>query len=127
VPTARARLREGRRALADARVRLLSFARAKARLDRAALGTLASRFDADRLRVFFERRGARLADLDRLATSLHPKSVLRRGFALVQDEQGRTLRVSTSVRPGSRVVATLAQGRLHARVERSEDAPPVSP
>ena len=126
VPTARARLREGRRALLDARVRLLSFARAKARLDRAALGTLASRFDADRLRVFFERRTARLADLDRLANSLHPKSVLRRGFALVQDEQGRTLRVSKSVRPGSRVVATLAQGRLHARVERSEDTPPVS-
>src|SRR5262249_11433883 len=48
----RARLREGRRMLLDARVRLLSFARAKARLERAALGGLTRRLDPERLRVF---------------------------------------------------------------------------
>jgi exodeoxyribonuclease VII large subunit len=128
VPATRARLREGRRALADARVRLLSFARAKARLERAALGGLARRFDPARLRVVFERRDARLADLDRLAHSLHPRAVLRRGFALVQDERGRTLRTAADAPAGSRVVATLAHGRLHVRVDRTEDeTPPRSP
>jgi len=102
-------------------VRLLSYARAKTRFEVATLAALALRLARERFGVFFERRAGRLADLDRLAQSFDPRRVLSRGFALVRDEAGRTVRAATAVRPGATVVATLAQGRLVARVERAED------
>jgi len=121
LPASRSRLRERRRELGEARVRLLSFARAQTRLKIAALGALAQQLAPERFGVFFERRSGRLLDLDRLAQSFDPRRVLCRGFALVRDEAGRTVRAATAVRPGGTVVATLAQGRLVARVERAED------
>lgn len=122
-PATRGRLREGRASLSDARVRLLSFARARTRLAQAALVALKSRLEPERFAAWFRRRGASLAELDRLAQSLHPRAVLRRGFALVRDEQGRTVRDAKRVKPGAPIQATLARGRLVARVERSEDEP----
>ena len=120
-PATRGRLREGRASLGDARVRLLSFARARTRLAQAALVALRGRLEPQRFAAWFKRRGASLAELDRLAQSLHPKAVLRRGFAVVRDGQGRTLRDAKSVKPGASIEATLARGRLVARVERSAD------
>jgi exodeoxyribonuclease VII large subunit len=122
-PATRGRLREGRASLGDARVRLLSFARARTRLAQAALVTVKARLAPERFAAWFKRRGASLAELDRLAQSLHPKAVLRRGFAVVRDERGKTLRDAKCVKPGAPIEATLARGRLRARVERSEEEP----
>jgi len=52
--------------------------------------------------------------------ALSPLAVLGRGFALVQDEQGRVLRRAQETAPGRRVKVRLAQGRLGARVEEVE-------
>ncbi|MCP6756662.1 hypothetical protein NL533_34065, partial [Klebsiella pneumoniae] len=62
----------------------------------------------------------RLDDLERLTASLDPVNVLRRGFAVVRDAEGRTIRDAARAAPGSAIVAELAHGRLHARVERVE-------
>jgi exodeoxyribonuclease VII large subunit len=122
-PATRGRLREGQASLGDARVRLLSFARARTRLAQAALVALKGRLEPERFAAWFKRRGTSLAELDRLAQSLHPKAVLRRGFSVVRDETGRTLRDAKSVKPGAPIEATLARGRLVARVEKSEEEP----
>jgi len=119
-PATRERLRAARRAIAEARLRLVSLGRAQARLQRSALAALRRRLDPRALALHLERRGAKLSALDQLAQSLHPKAVLRRGFAIVRDGEGRTLRDAARVARGSAIVAALGSGRLHARVERSE-------
>ena len=50
-----------------------------------------------------------------------PPAVMRRGFSVVRDDKGRALRDAKSVKPGASIEATLARGRLVARVERSAD------
>jgi exodeoxyribonuclease VII large subunit len=116
-PATRERLRAARRAVAEARVRLVSLGRAQARLQSSALATLRRRLDPAAMRLHLDRRAAKLASLEQLAQSFHPRRTLQRGFAIVRDERGRTLRDAASVARGGVVEATLARGRLKARVE----------
>ena len=79
--------------------------------ERARLERLAQRLtDARRQRQIetarrLELLGARLAALD-------PQRVLARGYALLEDEQGRPLVGVGALRPGRRLQARLADGRL---------------
>lgn len=60
------------------------------------------------------------AQLQRLEASLagnNPEAILQRGYAIVTDEAGRTLRDTADAPPGSRIMAQLARGTLAARVE----------
>jgi exodeoxyribonuclease VII large subunit len=122
-PATRERLRGARRLVDEARLRLASLGRAQARLQRSALARLRQRLDPRALARHLDRSGAKLAALDQLAQSLHPKSVLKRGFAIVRDAAGRTLRDAASIARGSEIVASLARGRLRARVEGTDAEP----
>ncbi|WP_353259236.1 exodeoxyribonuclease VII large subunit [Prochlorothrix hollandica] len=60
---------------------------------------------------------------DRLV-SLDPAAVIRRGYALVRQDQGEVLRDGTQVAVGDRLTITLAQGSVTARVESVESVEP---
>lgn len=62
----------------------------------------------------------RLQGLQGRLQALSPLSVLGRGFALVQDEEGRVLRRADQTAPGREIKVRLAQGRLGVRVEQVE-------
>jgi exodeoxyribonuclease VII large subunit len=77
----------------------------------------AERLDAAAQR-FVERRRARF---DVIAASLSghdPETILQRGYAIVEAEDGRPLTDAGLVPPGSLIRARLARGSLTARVER---------
>lgn len=62
----------------------------------------------------------RLQALSGRLQALSPLAVLGRGYALVQDQEGRVLRRAQETAPGKRVKVRLAQGRLGVRVEEVE-------
>jgi len=66
--------------------------------------------------ALISRLTERLSSGSRLLESLNPKSVLRRGYAIVR-HQGRPLRDATSVAVGGRVDIELHRGQVGARVE----------
>ncbi len=65
---------------------------------------------------------ARLAVAAASLDALSPLAVLRRGYALAQNDAGHALRDARDVEIGARVRLRLAQGTLHCRVEKSEGA-----
>jgi exodeoxyribonuclease VII large subunit len=68
-----------------------------------------------------ERRQSRLARLSGRLHSLSPLAVLGRGYALVRREpSGEIVRRYDQVSPGEPITVQLAEGRLGARVERTE-------
>jgi exodeoxyribonuclease VII large subunit len=139
----RARLRAASRAVAGSNHRLEKLIarareRARKRLDEAACRLTparpAARAASARLKLTLARaslEAAARALLDggraRLGLSaaaldaLSPLAVLRRGYALAEDERGRALRTSAGVAAGSRVRVRLAEGALRCRVEEAED------
>ncbi len=83
---------------------------------------------AERLEVLRGRlRRSTLADLDgkrsqldgcgKLLGSLSYRGVLKRGFALLRDAAGRSIRSAGAVRLGQRLEIELADGRVGARSE----------
>ena len=64
------------------------------------------------------RLGVCAASLD----ALSPLAVLKRGYALAQDERGHLLRSAGQVSVGDEVRLRLSEGTLRCRVEGSEDA-----
>ncbi|PCD00863.1 exodeoxyribonuclease VII large subunit [Halopseudomonas pelagia] len=68
--------------------------------------------------------------LDNLAQTLHlvsPLATLGRGYSILLDQQGRALRSHADAKPGQRVEARLADGRLALRVEDDLDQPHTLP
>ncbi|MBF0425549.1 MAG: exodeoxyribonuclease VII large subunit [Magnetococcales bacterium] len=65
-------------------------------------------------------RGERLAALHARLLVLSPQATLKRGFAIVRDDQGQLVRDSDAVRPGDAIALTLARGGMQARVTRCE-------
>ena len=49
--------------------------------------------------------------------AMSPLKVLGRGYAMVQNEQGKILKSSSDVESGSRVSVTLGEGGFYATVE----------
>ena len=72
------------------------------------------------LRLKLARAGGRLESLRAQLSHLSPLAVLERGYAIVQDESGRALRLSSETAPGRRVGIRLHQGRLGAEVTEVE-------
>jgi exodeoxyribonuclease VII large subunit len=140
---ARARLRQAERRTKEATHRLeILVARAAERArhrtrraaERLAPAHLVTRAVKTRARLKVARaslEGAGRARLDdgraRLTVAvasleaLSPLAVLRRGYALAQDERGSALRSSRAVRVGDRVSLRLAEGAVRCRVEEVED------
>lgn len=77
---------------------------------------------SDRLDRCWENTAAglhnRLATVEAQLTHLSPLSVLQRGYALVQDANGRLLRTSSEANLGDRLTIRLDQGRLESTVTR---------
>ncbi|KAA0695004.1 exodeoxyribonuclease VII large subunit [Halopseudomonas laoshanensis] len=68
--------------------------------------------------------------LDNLGQTLHlvsPLATLGRGYSILLDQQGRALRSHADAKPGQRVEARLADGRLALRVEDDLDQPHTLP
>ena len=73
---------------------------------------ITSRLDDERAKLMVA-----VASLD----ALSPLAVLKRGYALAQDEDGRLLRDARRVRVGDAVRLRLAEGALRCRVEETEN------
>jgi exodeoxyribonuclease VII large subunit len=69
----------------------------------------------------FETARARLARASASLDALSPLAVLKRGYALADDEEGRLLRTTRNVRVGDTVRLRLAEGQLRCRVEEVEN------
>ncbi|MEJ5866569.1 exodeoxyribonuclease VII large subunit [Pseudokineococcus sp. 5B2Z-1] len=69
-----------------------------------------------------ERDAAEVAGLRRAVRTLSPASTLERGYAVVQDADGRVLRSSLEADPGDQLRVRLATGELVVDVEAQVDA-----
>lgn len=94
----------------DDRVRLLS-----QREDVAC--SYAQRIMAEKLRG----RQQKLESLCARAEAVNPFSVLRRGYAVIGDEQGKTLRSVTEFVPGQTVNVRMQDGKIKLRVPETEE------
>jgi exodeoxyribonuclease VII large subunit len=70
-----------------------------------------------RERAAHERLGALLGRLE----AVSPAAVLRRGYAVVEDERGRIVKSALEVRPHQRVTVQLHRGRLDCEVLAAQD------
>ncbi len=93
--------------LAEGRLRLDTQV---SRLQRAITGTL-------------ERQQQQLALKAQRLHLVSPLATLGRGYALVQQADGTLVQRATQLRPGERIQARLAEGRIWAHVERIETDP----
>ncbi|SHE60524.1 Exodeoxyribonuclease VII large subunit [Modicisalibacter ilicicola DSM 19980] len=76
----------------------------------------------ERLHVALPRRlqeeRRRLAALMRELNAVSPLAVLERGYAIVENAQGQVIKRAEDTRPGERLSARLAEGRLTLEVKR---------
>lgn len=75
--------------------------------------------------VLINRVARARAELDaeaKLMLSLSYQSVLKRGFALVRDDDGRAIRSTTAALPGANLTVELADGRINVHVDDGLDA-----
>ena len=76
---------------------------------------LAQRLASAPDRITAERRQT-LAQLTKLLETLSYRSVLARGYALVQDEAGDVVSSATALKPGDTIKLTFANGEVGANV-----------
>jgi exodeoxyribonuclease VII large subunit len=98
----------------DARLKALDlrlrFAQTRRRLE------AANRTSVETMRASLGRARRRYEPLAAELNQLSPLRVLDRGYAIVQDEQGRILKDAADAPPPSAIAVRLARGRLKARV-----------
>jgi exodeoxyribonuclease VII large subunit len=76
----------------------------------------ANRTSVETMRASLGRARRRYEPLAAELNQLSPLRVLDRGYAIVQDEQGRILKDAADAPPPSAIAVRLARGRLKARV-----------
>src|SRR5262245_14478660 len=64
----------------------------------------------------------RLDGVEAQVRALDPARTLARGWSITRDEQGRVVRSPSAVRPGDRLVTTVAEGQVHSTVDSTEGA-----
>ncbi|MCZ7596407.1 MAG: exodeoxyribonuclease VII large subunit [Hyphomicrobium sp.] len=134
--------RLGRALLANARAHHTRYARISARLRPAPIlhriavcGERAHTQQvraAQALRNGVAARRRQLEGCSKLLSTLSYQSVLQRGFALVRDAEGRTVRSVAAVAPGDRLDVELRDGHIEAEAQRvratgSKDPAPAAP
>jgi exodeoxyribonuclease VII large subunit len=72
--------------------------------------------------TLLQRHEARVAHSGQLLSALSYRGVLARGFALVRDETGQTLRSASSVGSGARVTLEFTDGRVNATADNDRPA-----
>ena len=60
---------------------------------------------------------ARLTELGRTLNAVSPLATLQRGYSILLDEHGRSIRHASALQPGQRISARLADGQRRLRVE----------
>ncbi|HWK37881.1 MAG TPA: exodeoxyribonuclease VII large subunit [Hyphomicrobium sp.] len=119
--------RLGRALLANTRSHHTQFARISARLNASPIrhrilvcgervGAQHGRA-AQALRNSIMARRRQLESYDKLLASLSYQSVLKRGFALVRDAEGRAVRSASAVAAGDRLEVELHDGRIEAETQ----------
>ncbi|MBC7942817.1 MAG: exodeoxyribonuclease VII large subunit, partial [Chitinophagaceae bacterium] len=103
--------------LDDLRNRLGSALRTSIQLRREALGTAGARLAAATPARRVEQESHRLLALWKRLESASPQSVLKRGYAIVRDEQGRPVSRAQGVAAGQGLVNEFHDGKLRVRVE----------
>ena len=103
--------------LDDLRNRLGSALRASVQLRREALGTARARLASASPEKRVQQESHRLLSLWKRLESASPQSVLKRGYALVRDAQGRPVSRAQGVKAGAPLVNEFHDGKLHVRVE----------
>jgi exodeoxyribonuclease VII large subunit len=103
--------------LDDLRNRLGAALRSSVQLRRESLGTARARLAATSPAKRVQQESHRLLALWKRLESASPQSVLKRGYAIVRDEQGRPVSRAKGVKPGSSLVNEFHDGKLHVRVE----------
>ncbi len=120
-PRLQARLLQQRVETADKRLHLAA-QRGAAALSRVAGGRrtrlerISGRLTPGLIRNRFDRWRALLDAQGNMLASLSYQSVLRRGFALVRDAEGRAVRSAQSLTVGARVAIELADGHIAAEI-----------
>jgi exodeoxyribonuclease VII large subunit len=74
-----------------------------------------------------DRRFARLERADKLLTAFSYREVLKRGYALVRDEQGRPLRSAAAITPPMRLDIEMWDGSVKAAAGEMTSAPARAP
>jgi len=78
--------------------------------------------------TLLDQRAARIERAERLLAAFSYREVLKRGFALVRDGEGRPLHTAASVSAGSRLDIEFADGRIGAVAEgEARMRPPPAP
>jgi len=103
--------------LDDLRNRLGSALRTTVQLRRESLGTARARLAATSPARRVEQESQRLLALWKRLESASPQSVLKRGYAIVRDEQGRPVSRARGVKAGQPLVNEFHDGKLRVRVE----------
>ena len=110
-------IEQGHLRLDDLRNRLGSALRASVQLRREALGTARARLASASPEKRVQQESHRLLSLWKRLESASPQSVLKRGYALVRDAQGRPVSRAQGVKAGAPLVNEFHDGKLHVRVE----------
>ena len=76
---------------------------------------------AHAMRTRLLQQKSRLEQSERQLKALSPVAVLERGYALVFNAAGKLVRSTTQVQPGDEISAQLSDGRVIAKVEKSEN------
>jgi exodeoxyribonuclease VII large subunit len=79
------------------------------------------------LATAMQRHGARVGHAGQLLAALSYRGVLARGFALVRDAHGATVRAAAAVMPGANLTLEFADGRVGATAEGSAAAASTRP
>lgn len=78
-------------------------------------------------RADLTRHDARLSEIARALNGVSPLAVLARGYALIEDEQGRLLSRRENFSPGQRIFTHVRNLRIESEVRRIEDAEAPEP
>jgi exodeoxyribonuclease VII large subunit len=103
--------------LDDLRNRLGSALRASVQMGRQSLAAAGARLAATSPEKRVQLESHRLLALWKRLESASPQSVLKRGYALVRDEQGRPISRAQAVRSGQPLVNEFHDGKVRVRVE----------
>jgi exodeoxyribonuclease VII large subunit len=81
----------------------------------------------DQMTHFLERQTSRVAMLDRTLQAVGPAAVLARGFAVLEDGEGRVIRSVGSVASGVHLTARVSDGTIEAEVIAAHDDESAGP
>jgi exodeoxyribonuclease VII large subunit len=126
--SARALMRHRRERFAGLEIRLKAsrLANVQAQRDRIARADERTQRLAERARralsILLQRQQARIAHSGQLLAAFSYRGVLARGFALVRDDAGQTVRTASAVGPGALLSLEFADGRVAATASADRPA-----